>query len=109
MEGDQASGDEPDVDVPESERSYGTNLRIYDPESGDWQMAWISTGARRILTFTARVENGQIVMHARGLDPPRRNVFHAFAADTFSWRQEWSFDGGETWTPVAYLEATRVE
>lgn len=47
-------------------------------------------------------------MYAIDTPQPRRNVFSDVEASSFRWRQEWRFDGGVTWTPVAYIEATRV-
>lgn len=98
----------PHIDVPKDARTFGTNIRIYNGELGQWEMAWIATTARKALTFTATFEEGEIVMRALGVTPERRNIFHDFTANHFSWRQEWTFDGGENWTPVVYMEATRA-
>ncbi|MEJ2130117.1 MAG: hypothetical protein P8Y95_00455 [Gammaproteobacteria bacterium] len=97
------------VDVPESQRSYGTNIRVFNEKKGKWEMAWISSTAREVWKFTATSKEGEIVMRSVDLDPPRRNFFHSFEKDAFSWRQEWTFDGGETWVPVVYIEAKRVK
>jgi hypothetical protein len=98
----------PAVDVPESQRSYGTNIRIYNPERARWEMSWIHSGARETLVFTAVSEPGEIVMSSVAGEPPRRNVFHGIGPHSFEWRQEWSFDGGQTWVVVATFHATRT-
>jgi hypothetical protein len=98
----------PDVDVAPSERTFGTNIRIYDPASGQWAMAWIDSKQRKTLTFTATSKTGEIVMQAIGAEPPRRNIFDNISSEAFDWRQEWSFDAGKTWVPVAYLYARRA-
>ncbi|MCZ6640094.1 MAG: hypothetical protein O7G86_18335 [Gammaproteobacteria bacterium] len=97
----------PHVEVDESTRNYGTNIRIFDATKEQWAMAWIGSTNRALLTFTATSTNDEIIMNSVGMDPPRRNIFHNMSSDRFSWRQEWSFDEGETWVAVAYLEATR--
>lgn len=96
------------VDAPDSQRLYGTNVRIFNAEKGEWEMAWVSTTTREVWRFTATSKEGEIVMRSVDLDPPRRNIFHDFTPDSFRWRQEWTFDGGKTWIPVAYIEARRV-
>ncbi len=98
----------PHIDVPKGARTFGTNIRIYNSELETWEMAWIATTARKALTFTATFAEGEIVMRALGATPARRNIFHNFTANHFSWRQEWTFDGGESWAPVVYMEATRT-
>ena len=98
----------PHIEVPADARTFGTNIRIYNSGLGQWEMAWISTTAREAWEASATFVNGEIIMRLKDLVPERRNIFHGFTADRFSWRQEWTFDGGETWTPVAYLEATRA-
>ncbi len=40
----------------------GTNIRIFNPEEEQWQMAWIDTTNRRLATFTAVSEGDTIVM-----------------------------------------------
>ena len=97
----------PDIDVPEGERGYGTNIRIYNSAKQRWEMAWIHSDAREAWEFTAVSHPGEIVMSSIDLDPPRRNTFHEITADSFAWRQDRSFDGGKTWIPVSYLEASR--
>ncbi len=97
------------VDVAESRRGYGTNIRIFNPDKGHWEMAWIATAAREAWEFTATSKEGEIVMYSIDLEPPRRNFFHSFTADSFRWRQERTFDDGDTWVPVVYIEAKRVK
>ncbi len=97
------------IDVPESRRGYGTNIRIFNEAKGHWEMAWIATAAREVWEFTATSKEGEIVMHSIDLEPPRRNFFHSFTADSFSWRQEWTFDEGKTSVAVVYIEAKRVK
>lgn len=98
----------PHIQLDKGQRTWGTNIRIFNREKNAWEMAWIATGGREVLSFSATYLDGEIIMSARGVEPPRRNVFHNISADRFSWRQDWSFDAGETWVPVAHLEARRA-
>jgi hypothetical protein len=61
-----------------------------------------------VLSFSAIYLDGEIIMSTRGVEPPRRNVFHDIGPDRFSWRRDWSFDARETRVPVAYLHARRA-
>ncbi|MFB3106889.1 MAG: hypothetical protein ACE1ZA_18465, partial [Pseudomonadales bacterium] len=69
-------------------------------------MAWIDSTNQVVRSFTATSTDDQIIMKSVGIDPPRRNICHNMSSEGFSWRQEWTFDDGKTWTPVSYLEAT---
>jgi hypothetical protein len=88
---------------PEAPRghSLGTNLRIYDPESDVWRIAWTTTVTREFDLFEARAQGADVVMTgeipARGQRPPHtaRVTFHDIAADSFQWRYEASLQGGD--------------
>ena len=89
-------------------RSFGTNLRIYDPKAGEWAMTWIDTTARKTLTFTAKNVGDTVVMSgANAGGRPVRNTFSDITERTFEWVQEWTFDDGATWVPVVRIHATR--
>ena len=96
----------PHIAVAESTRTYGTNIRTFNATEGQWEMAWMDSTSRGVLSFTATSTEDQIVMNSVGMNPPRRNIFHNLSAKGFNWRQEWTFDEGKTWIPVSYLEAT---
>ena len=96
----------PHIAVAETTRTYGTNIRIFNNTEGQWEMAWIDSTNQVVRSFTATSTDDQIIMKSVGIDPPRRNIFHNMSSEGFSWRQEWTFDDGKTWTPVSYLEAT---
>jgi hypothetical protein len=98
----------PHVEIPERDRLYGTNIRIFDPASDTWTMAWIGTGAHGVLEFSATWQDGTIVMESIDQKQLKRNIFHDFTPRSFSWRQEWSIDGGASWVIVSVLEATRT-
>jgi hypothetical protein len=97
----------PGIDVPESARTYGTNIRIYNAKQQHWEMAWIDSGAREAREFSAVSKPGEIVMSSKDTEQRRRITFYEITESSFRWRQEWTFDGGATWVPVSYLEAKR--
>lgn len=89
----------------------GTNLRTYHTESGSWDIAWAIKGTPGFAHITA-IQNaaGEIVMQYKSpqQDPPRRITFYPVEEDRWNWKLEFSFDGGENWTEVYRIKATRV-
>ena len=91
---------------------WGTNLRTYNPDTGSWEIVWAATGLNGLMHISATLdEEGRLVMDILKpvQDPPRRIIFMAPDDEGWSWVQEWSFDGGETWTPVYKIRATPWE
>jgi hypothetical protein len=95
--------------------NLGTNLRIYDPETRSWRMAWTTTLTRSFDFFEARLEDENIVMTGeipnRGSRPAHtaRITFHDDAADSFSWRYEASLQGTDgPWSEQARLTCRRA-
>ena len=90
--------------------SSGTNIRIYNEDEKKWHMAWIDTNNRKLQTFTAIEDSNSVIMegkNAQGRDI--KIVFYDIAKDRFSWKQEWTFDGGNTWMTVSKIECYRIE
>ena len=88
--------------------SFGTNLRIYNADTASWEMAWIDSNNRNLASFTAVNVDDTVVM--TGQNPTGRqvrNTFFDMEAETFEWVQEWTFDEGSTWVPVARIHARR--
>lgn len=103
------------ADAPRG-RSLGTNLRIFDPESGVWRMAWTTTATRQFDLYEATQVEDDLVMTgeipARGPRPPHtaRIIFHDIAADSFQWRYEASLQGADgPWSEQARLGCRREE
>lgn len=86
----------------------GTNIRIYNASEKQWHMAWIDKTNRKLATFTARNENNMVIMsgkNARGREV--KNTFFNLSKDTFDWKQEWTFDGGNSWVEVSQIHCKR--
>lgn len=88
---------------------FGTNLRIYNADSGAWEIVWAASSQNGLMHISAvQNEDGAIVMNvvAPEQDPPRRITFFPPDDNGWNWVMEWSFDGGETWTAVYRIRAT---
>ncbi len=90
----------------------GTNLRTYNSGTLSWDIAWAVKGQPGYSQITAKQhDNGNIVMeYVSPLpDPPRRITFFPATENGWKWRLEFSFDGGESWTEVYRIKASRIE
>ena len=88
---------------------YGTNLRTYNPDTGKWEIVWAAQPQNGLMHISAQADDdGNIVMDILQPEqnPPRRIIFFEPDADGWSWVQQWSFNGGETWTDVYRIRAT---
>lgn len=87
----------------------GTNLRIYEPKTESWEIAWATTGAPGFTHINAKQNDaGDIVMHfvSPEQNPPRRIIFYTPTDEGWDWSMDMSFDGGENWTTVYKIKAT---
>lgn len=94
----------------ESKRQRGTNLRIYNPETEQWVMTWLTVTSKAPAAFTATSSDDEIVMSSEVLNPQGffiRITFFDIRKDSFEWKQEWSKDK-ETWTEVYRIHGTRA-
>lgn len=86
----------------------GTNIRIYNPEEKQWYMAWIDKNNRRLATFTAIEQNGNIIMTGQNAKGQQvRNTFSNITENQFDWAQEWTMDGGTSWFAVSKIHCER--
>ncbi len=88
--------------LPDGREFRGVNLRSFDSERGEWDNRWLAPIARQWKYFSARREGETMVMlGGEGSDPRGefidRNTFHDITGESFLWRKDRSWDGGETW------------
>ncbi len=98
------------VDSEGKETTSGTNIRIFNSEENQWHMAWIDKTQRRTAVFTAKNIDGTVLME--GTNATGREVkitFYDISQNSFNWKQEWTFDGGQNWVTVVKLKATRAK
>lgn len=87
---------------------YGTNLRMYNPESESWDIAWTSTGTPGMSHINAKQDDaGNIIMHyVNPIPNPLRRITFFTPDDTgWDWHMAMSMDGSENWTTVSKMRA----
>lgn len=88
----------------------GTNLRIYDPEAEQWEIAWTATNAPGLMHIQAKeTPEGAILMNIISpvQTPPRRITFFPPDAEGWNWVMEMWTDSTNSWTPVYRIRATK--
>ncbi len=88
----------------------GTNLRVYNSATENWDITWAVTGQTGIAHIGAKQdENGNIVMHyiSPRQNPERRITFFPPDETGWNWSLEVSTDKGATWREVYKIKATR--
>ena len=88
---------------------FGTNLRVYNPDTGSWEIVWATPAQKGLMHISAEQnDDGDIVMGILSpvQDPPRRIIFLPPDDTGWDWVMEMSFDAGDTWTPVYRIRAT---
>lgn len=107
-----------DVWLPDPEHSpptatKGTNLRVYDAENDEWDMVWTTETMGGFQHFTAKMLDGDIVMHGdipAGQRPAHkaRITFHNITDSSFDWKYEASgVDDGVNWQLFSTLRCER--
>ncbi len=92
----------------DSVQVVGTNIRIYNSSEEQWYMAWIDKTSRKLASFTATNSQDAVVMSGKNpLGQQIRNTFFNISIDTFDWKQEWTFDKGNTWVAVSKIHCKR--
>lgn len=83
---------------------YGTTLRVYNPGTHAWDVAYCFTG--RIMRFEATKQDGQIVL--TGVEDERRKwVFRQIGDDAFHWQDVTVAEDGE-WQVKFDIHARRA-
>jgi len=97
------------VDAAANANSYGTTLRVYDPELDAWRIQWSDPVTRTFLQMIGRAEGADIVQ--LGTRPDGHLVrwsFFQITPTSFLWRGEVSADQGATWRPNVEFAARRM-
>lgn len=82
----------------------GKNIRIYNPQLGEWQCVWIDNRNNSISSvWRAYYKDGAITMHD-GTDN-WRIVFHNIQQDSFDWKYEVKQD--DNWLTPSTIKCTR--
>jgi len=86
----------------------GVNIRLYDPEAGEWDMMWLATGSHTVQDLRARMEDGRLVMwQVYPERPDFRAEFEITDADHWA-RISYTKDDNGEWVKQYKLAATRL-
>lgn len=92
-----------------TQRQFGTNIRIYNPASQSWDMAWTSTTDQHITSFSAKAVNNEIIMQGEWNGRDSRITFYNITTNTFEWKLEIRGDNAGSWTEIYRIFASRKE
>jgi hypothetical protein len=88
--------------------SYGTTLRIYDPDIDAWRIQWSDPVARSFLQMIGRADGDDIVQLGTRPDGQlMRWSFREIRSNAFLWRGELSADNGASWRVNTEFTARR--
>lgn len=93
----------------------GVNIRQWDRHEQRYHAAWLEIGNLHWRSYACRWDDGVFTMLGDAEAPDGRKglsriTFHDIRPDAFSWRMDWSSDGGATWTEGVFrIEATRCD
>ncbi len=96
-------------DAAANANSYGTTLRVYDPDIDAWRIQWTDPVTRSFLQMIGRAEGAGIVQLGTRPDGQLlRWSFSEVTQDSFFWRGELSADHGASWRTNVEFTARRV-
>jgi len=101
------------IDEQTSDYFKGITFRTYNSSTQEWVVRWLPANSAFEHPISARLEDCTPVERHAQLAPDGREVevvtrFEEITADRFVFRQDWSFDEGETWVEdVLFYEAIR--
>jgi hypothetical protein len=95
-------------DAAANVNSYGTTLRVYDPDIDAWRIQWTDPVTRNFLQMIGHAEGADIVqLGTRSDGRLMRWSFLEITPDSFLWRGEISADNGANWRTNTEFTAKR--
>ena len=89
--------------------SYGTTLRVYDPDIDAWRIQWTDPVTRNFLSMIGRAQGENIVQLGTRADGALiRWSFSEITPDSFLWRGEVSAGQGASWRLNVEFTARRM-
>ncbi len=96
-------------------RFHGTNIRSFNPQTAKWDNRWLSQHGLEWKYYESEQVGSTMVMTGgegkdrQGRDFIDRNTFHDITWNSWKWRKDRSFDGGQTWVEgVFFIDAQRI-
>lgn len=93
---------------------YGTTIRSYDEQSGQWRMLWVESNLSITTKMTGEYREGSFYFDGQGKDKQgeylEKIVFYDIEEDSYSWKMDRSYDNGKTWLKNYFsYKATRMK
>ena len=93
-----ARKDELDPDRDASKDTYGTTIRVYDPEHDVWHITWIDPNTQAYGRMTGKRQGDDIVQEYRDDDGTLWQwCFTEITSESFHWIARESQDDGASW------------
>lgn len=100
--------------LPDGNTFQGINIRSFNPETKKWDNRWLPQYTLAWKYYESEmVGNTMVMTGGAGSDENgdfiERNTFYDIEADSWKWRKDRSYDGGNTWIEgLGFIEATRI-
>lgn len=100
---------------PDGKDFQGFNIRSFNPRTGKWDNRWLPQVTLQWRYYESEMVGDTMVMTGgTGEDAngafTDRNTFYDITDNSWKWRKDRSYDGGQTWNEgVGFIEATRAE
>ncbi len=95
--------------APKQGRQFGTNIRIFNPNTSKWEMAWTSNTGKKVDTFEAVSTEESMVMQGIYNNQPTRITFYNITNQRFSWKMEKQNSDTKAWQAVYKIEAYKLK
>ncbi|MBD3169517.1 MAG: DUF1579 domain-containing protein [candidate division Zixibacteria bacterium] len=90
----------------------GISVSVYDPAEGLWRQTWVDDWGGYML-FTGGMDGDKMILSREvevdGQTVHQRMIFENIKENSFDWRWEKSFDGGENYKPFWLLKYKRKD
>ena len=97
-------------DATTNVNSYGTTLRVYDPDIDAWRIQWTDPVTRNFLQMIGREQDGEIVqLGTQANGTLARWRFTGITPNSFRWIAEVSTDQGASWRLTVDFIAVRMK
>lgn len=83
--------------VDPERRTYGTTIRVFDPQIGAWRVKWVNPPHNRSDELIGRRVGDDVVQTGYFGDRPAKWIFTNVTADAFTWRGYLLDADGITW------------
>ena len=96
--------------VSTKRNTYGTTLRVYDPNVDAWHILWVNPTNQSYNTMIGRKVGNEVVQEYRGEDGTLNQwVFSEITPKSFHWIGRSSDDDGKSWNVETEFFARRKE